>query len=225
MSVNYLGATYDALRLVMGESAKSQYINIKPTAGYKSSQGIVEGPVFTTRGRTVTSSEAIRPGAYEQLDNIRMGIYKDFQDFFENCKPVVCLEAADNKVAHTGDITSMIYQKMGSVGMLTDGITRDASVIDEIGYPVFAKDANPIDAIDHWAITEYSCSIEIEGVAIEMGDWVVMDSDGAIVVPNKHFLEWKAERVSVLDREAFVRGLIRDGNLSLQEILDEMGRW
>jgi len=153
-----------------------------------------------------------------------MEIYRDFQDYFSKFRPIVCLQSNDNLVAHTGDITSMIYQKMGAVGMLTDGITRDANIIDEIGFPLFSNDVNPIDAIDHWAITGYNKPIEIEGVQIHPGDIICMDKDGALVVPQVHADEFMVNLDKVVKREGHIRSKISDGQ-DLDEILDEMGRW
>ena len=42
---------------------------------------------------------------YTKLDNIRMDIYN--KKYFKK-KPIVLLEANDNKVAHAGDITCQI---------------------------------------------------------------------------------------------------------------------
>lgn len=221
----YLGAAYDALRAMMGPKANDQFINIKPTAGYswKKNQLII-APVFTTKGRVVTDLEAYPP-TYKVLDDIRMGIYRDCEELFKLGNPIVCLEAGDDEVAHTGDITSMIYKKMGSVGMLTDGITRDVNVINNIGYPVFSKGANPIDAIGHWALVDYMCDIVIDGVEISMGDVVAMDSEGALVIPAEVFNEgWQEQYLDVVEREDSIRKMIRNGD-NLQDILDDLGRW
>jgi regulator of RNase E activity RraA len=215
----YLGAAYDALRMIMGTQANDQYIDIKKSAG--NSNSLVIGPAFTTRGEVVEGSET----PYEELDNIRMEIYRDYQDYFFDSNPVVCLEANDDKVAHTGDITSMIYQKMGSVGMLTDGLTRDKSIIDDIGYQVFSKGVNPIDALDYWAITSYQQDITIEGVLIRPGDMVVMDPDGTLIVPIEHYSQWKILFSEVCDRECSIRAMISSGTKTLDEILEEFGRW
>lgn len=217
----YLGACYDALRMIIGDRANSRYINIKPSAGYDGS--LLVGPAFTTYGEVVTGPEFDNT-TYQELDNIRMEIYRDFQDYFSKFRPIVCLQSNDSLVAHTGDITSMIYKKMGAVGMLTDGITRDANIIDEIGFPLFSKDVNPIDAIDHWAITGYNEPIEVEGVEIHPGDTICMDKDGALVVPQVHAEEFMANFANVVKREARVRLKISSGE-NLDDILDEMGRW
>jgi len=211
----YLGAAYDALRKIVGQKADDFYINIKPTAGYSK---FVHGPAFTTYGQKVTIAN------YEELDRIRMGIYRDHQDYFRHMNPIVCLQANDNKVAHTGDITSLIYKKMGAQGMLTDGITRDADIIDDIGFPVFSKDNNPIDAIGHWALTKYDCEIKIEGVTINSGDYIAMDRDGAIVVPKELLGFYWGKFYTIIEKERSIRSQIMMDK-PLDDILSDNGRW
>lgn len=217
----YLGAAYDSLRMIIGTEVNDRYINIKPSAGYN--EGLIIGPAFTTKGEVVTDRVA-NGESYTDLDNIRMDIYRNYQDSFQTTRPVVCLEANDSTVAHTGDITSLIYQTLGSVGMLTDGITRDAGTIDSIGYPVFSKDVKPIDALDYWAITEYDQTITIEGVEIVPGDIIAMDKDGAIVIPQAHAEQWSINLADVSSRESIIRDMIQEGS-SPDDILDSMGRW
>ncbi|MBT5188172.1 MAG: hypothetical protein HOM01_15295 [Kordiimonadaceae bacterium] len=223
--MSYLGAAYDALRDIMGPKANDQFVNIKPSAGYRGKRnGLIVSPVFTTRGRVVTEPES-DPPAYKKLDDIRMSIYREQQDLFRKLKPIVCLEAGDMEVAHTGDITSMIYQKMGSVGMLTDGYTRDMTVIDRIKYPVFSNGCVPIDAIGHWALVDYMCDIRIDDVEIMMGDYVAMDLDGALVIPGEIYKKgWRKKYLGVVAREGKIRDMI-DEDEDLDEILKKLGRW
>src|SRR3990172_6980858 len=106
----YLGIAYDSLRL-LGYVWKDFYIDIKPTGGYRK---LISGPAFTTFGEviSITSEE------YLKVDNIRLELYNE--TLFTN-SPIVVLQANDNVVAHSGDITSLIYKKLGAIGFITDG--------------------------------------------------------------------------------------------------------
>jgi regulator of RNase E activity RraA len=159
---------------------------------------------------------------YEKLDNIRLEFYK--KDLFKN-KPIVFLQSNDDKVAHSGDITSLIYQKLGAVGFVTDGIVRDIDIIDKMNFPVFCKEENPIDALGYWALTKYNCNLNIEGVDIEPKDYAFASRDGVIVVKKDLLPKFRKIALEQLEREQKVRYLINNSEKTFEEIVQELGRW
>ena len=215
----YLGAVYDVLR-EMGQNLDSFYIDIKPK--YINAQ-IAIGEAFTTKGRRVIKNEN-----YSQLDLIRLEIYK--KKYFKN-KPIVLLEANDNKVAHCGDITCQIYKNLGAVGFITDGNVRDIDKCEEIDFPVFCKDTNPIDAIDYWALTEYQTKIKIKNVIINPGDMIYASNDGIIRVRKNDLKKFYNKLSEVLKKEYDVRNLLQsikkknNYEKPLLVFLKKKGRW
>lgn len=210
----YMGIVYDSMRM-LGENYDDFYINIKPTCGYSS---IIQGNCFTTYGEVVEDWKV----DYDKLDNIRLEMYKP-EMFADN--PIVFLQSNDDKVAHSGDITSLIYQKLGAVGFITDGIVRDIDIIDKMNFPIFCRDENPIDALGYWALTKYQQDIEIDGVKISPRDYSFASRDGVIIVRNE--LKDKFRRIALeqLEREDKVRRLINQSSMSYEQIVEEMGRW
>lgn len=215
----YLGAVYDALR-EMGQKVESFYIDIKPK--YMGDQ-IIIGEAFTTKGRKTKQKEN-----YNKLDVIRLNIYK--KKHFKN-KPIVLLEANDNKVAHAGDITCQIYQNLGAVGFITDGNVRDIDKCEEINFPVFCNDVNPIDAINYWALTKYQTDIKIKKVTISPGDMIYASNDGVIRVRKKDLKIFNKTLKEVLKKEDDVRILVKkmkklnDYKNTLTKFVRERGRW
>ena len=210
----YMGIVYDAMR-IMGQKYRDFYINIKPKCGYSS---IIQGPCFTTCGEIVKVSEK----EYTRMDNIRLKFYKE-ENFSNN--PIVFLQANDDKVAHSGDITSLIYKRLGASGFVTDGVVRDIDIIDSLQFPIFCRDENPIDALGYWALTKYQCEIEIDGVQIKPGDYAFASRDGVIIVRNDLLGEFKKIALSELERENKVRYLINNTDKTFKQIVEEMGRW
>jgi hypothetical protein len=210
----YMGIIYDSLRII-GEKYNDFYINIKPKCGYHS---IIQGNCFTTYGEIVKDWDI----DYSKLDNIRLEMYKP-EMFVDN--PIVFLQSNDNKVAHSGDITSLIYQNLGAVGFITDGIVRDIDIIDKINFPIFCKDENPIDALGYWALTKYQQDIEIDGVKISPSDYSFASRDGVIIVRNELKDKFRKIALEQLERENKVRRLINDTLMTYEEIVKEMGRW
>ena len=211
----YMGIVYDSMR-ILGHSYKDFYINIKPKCGYHS---LIQGPCFTTHGRVVAD---LSESDYERMDNIRLEFYKK-EYFCDN--PIVFLQANDNIVAHSGDITSLIYQKLGAVGFVTDGNVRDIDIIDRMNFPVFCKGENPIDALDYWALDSYLDDIEIEGVRISCDDYAFASRDGVIVVKNRYRKRFREVALEQLEREKTVRHMINNTDKSFPDIVEEMGRW
>jgi regulator of RNase E activity RraA len=214
----YLGILNDGMN-ALGYTHESYFIDIKPVAGY---QKLIFGPAFTTFGEVVDQNVV-----YSGLDNIRLEMYKP-----ENFKinPIVVLQANDDSVAHSGDITSMIYQKLGAAGFVTDGNVRDTELIDKIKFPVFASSHNPIDAIDFWALTKYQVDLVIKGIRVRPGDFLFCSNDGIIVCPYEVYDDLVEKMNEVLNKEAVVRAKIEavsaeDLYDTLVKLVETEGRW
>lgn len=210
----YMGIVYDSMR-ILGEKYDDFYINIKPKCGYSS---IIQGNCFTTYGEIVKDWKV----DYDKLDNIRLKMYKP-EMFADN--PIVFLQSNDDKVAHSGDITSLIYQKLGAIGFVTDGIVRDIDIIDKMNFPIFCRDENPIDALGYWALTKYQQDIEIDGVKISPRDYSFASRDGVIIVRNELKDKFRKTALEQLERENKVRRLINESSMTYEQIVKEMGRW
>ena len=210
----YMGIVYDSMR-ILGENYRDFYINIKPKCGYES---IIQGECFTTFGEVVDVSEQ----KYTELDNIRLEFYK--KEYFQN-SPIVFLQSNDSTVAHSGDITSLIYQKLGAVGFVTDGIVRDIDIIDKMRFPIFCNGQNPIDALGYWALTKYQIPIEIDNVQINPGDYSFASRDGVIVVKKELFQNFRSIALEQLKREEEVRFMINSTKTDYSQIVEELGRW
>lgn len=214
----YLGLVNDALNM-MGLSWEQFYIPLYPTSQY---HGLIYGPAFTTRGRVVDSNED-----YKHLDQIRLNIY-DERIFFDN--PVVVLEANDSKVAHSGDITSLIYQRLGAVGWISDGLVRDIDKINKTGFQIYCNGTCPIDALNYWALTEYQVPVKLYGITIYPGDFLFCSNDGVIRVCKDYKNELSAAVQSVFNREKSVRDSINNTTENsihtlIRKLEIKYGRW
>ena len=210
----YMGIVYDSMR-ILGQKYQDFYLDIKPKCGYHS---IIQGECFTTFGEVVEVSNE----EYQKLDNIRLEFYK--KEFFAN-NPVVFLQSNDFRVAHSGDITSLIYQKLGAVGFVTDGIVRDIDLIDTMSFPIFCRGENPIDALGYWALTKYQVPIVIDSVVINPGDYSFASKDGVIIIRKEILKDFKQVALEQLAREKKVKYLINNTDKNYSEIVEELGRW
>ena len=208
----YLGAVYDALNLMV-DDAKKYVLNIKPIAGYSK---IVHGPALTLYGRKITKHED-----YSQMDNKRFEFYKP--ELYKN-NPIILLQSNDNIISHTGDITSKIFKKLGAKAYITDGIARDIELIDEIKFPVFCNNVNPIDAIsNNWAYTDINIPITIENLLIYPNDYVFASKDGVIVVPHEMYSEFLIKLNFIMDKERDIRKFVT--NINKDNLVDEIEKF
>ena len=99
---------------------------------------------------------------------------------------------------------------------MIDGGCRDTRFIAEEGFPVFTRFVTPEDSTWRWEVTATQVPIEIGGVRIAPGDWVVGDEDGVVVVPQdvaSEVLE-EAERKAATENE--IRAAVRAGTSPLE---------
>jgi len=66
---------------------------------------------------------------------------------------------------------------------VTDGLTRDVAEIDRMGFPVFARGASPLDSAGRQAVLSYGETVTCGGVEVHMGDIVLADATGVVVIP------------------------------------------
>jgi len=132
-------------------------------------------------------------------------------ELFKN-KPIILLEKGndENSVAHFGDITCQVYQKLGAISLITDGVGRDIDLINKLNFPVFSKAVNPIDAFDKWAYVDFQKPIFIENKNIYPNDYIFADSDGVIFIPQDLFSEFKIKLNSVLQKERSIRTFLNN---------------
>ncbi len=95
----------------------------------------------------------------------------------------------DESGAVLGDHYAAIAKAKGVVGIVTDGLVRDAAGIRAKGPPTFARGIRPNGGYRNGP-GEVNGPVSVGGVAVLPGDIVIGDEDGVVVVPRVH-----AERV------------------------------
>ena len=101
----------------------------------------------------------------------------------ENEIAVLCCHG-NEKIAPWGELLSTRATYLKSAGCLTDGCVRDTKMINEIGFPVFAKGTNPVDTKFRGKMMMADVPGEIANVYVESGDLVFGDNDGVVIVPS-----------------------------------------
>lgn len=83
----------------------------------------------------------------------------------------------------TGDLLLGMARNAGVAGLVTDGLVRDQSGIRAVGLPVFCAGVTPNSPVRNGP-GDVGLPAVLGGVAVESGDIILADEDGAVVVPQ-----------------------------------------
>jgi 4-hydroxy-4-methyl-2-oxoglutarate aldolase len=129
---------------------------------------------------------------------------------------VLVVGANDNVAAHFGELSAEWLRSRRVRGAVIDGATRDATAIARIGFPTFVRYRTPVDSVPRWRVVDWGQPITIGGVRVALGDLVVADSDGVVVVPRRSAAEVLARCEKLVGTENKVRTAVRRGMTPLE---------
>jgi len=126
---------------------------------------------------------------------------------FDTLRPgeVLVIEARGHRDAGTvGDLLALRAQQLGAAGVVTDGAARDVAAISALGIPVFAAAAHPAVLGRLHVPWETDVTIGCGGAAVQPGDVIVADDDGALVIPPALVDEVVTDAIEQEREEAFI---------------------
>jgi regulator of RNase E activity RraA len=101
-----------------------------------------------------------------------------------------------------GGILSTAAKTRGVAGVIIDGASRDVDEAMGLGLPLFAKSRTPLTARNRIIEESTNEQIEIAGVTVRPGDYVIADNSGIVVVPADRAPEVIKEAENIVAREA-----------------------
>jgi regulator of RNase E activity RraA len=128
----------------------------------------------------------------------------------------------DNSSALWGELLSTASRAHGAVGVVLDGLTRDAVKIIEMDFPVFATGFSPLDSKGRLDAIHYNQPIRIGSCIISPGDLIFGDIDGVVVVPQRLASEALKRALEKVQGENKVRDELAKGR-SVREVFAEFG--
>lgn len=110
-----------------------------------------------------------------------------------------------------GDILTLVAHGKGIAGTVIDGVCRDIGRSIELGYPIFARANTMRTGKDRVTAEAYNVPVQVGGVRVEPGDWLVGDADGVVAIPAgrvEEVLQVAGEIAAAEDhiREAVLQG-------------------
>src|SRR2546422_589678 len=164
------------------------------------------GYAFTARGRARKSGPRERDATLRQFLGMLGAVPAD---------SVLVLAANDNVAAHFGELSAEWLRSRRVRGAVIDGATRDVAYISRIRFPTFVRYRTPQDSVPRWRVSDWGQPLTIGGVRIALGDVVVADLDGVVVVPRRAASEVLARCEKLVGTENKVRTAVKRGMLPL----------
>lgn len=118
------------------------------------------------------------------------------------------------RVAYAGDMMSALAQRLGAVGLVTDGGLRDLSQVRALGFHYFMRYA----VVSHadFEIASVGEPVVLGGQRVATGDLLHGDENGVVIVPDAALDGLRAQVQAVLEEEEHDRTLMRADDFTLE---------
>jgi regulator of RNase E activity RraA len=93
------------------------------------------------------------------------------------------VSGAPHRCAYAGEVMATLAQRLGAVGMVSDGGYRDLDEVKALGFHYFA----PFAVVSHgnFAIQDVGQPVWIDGQRVKTGDILHGDANGIVIVPDE----------------------------------------
>lgn len=136
-------------------------------------------------GRAMTVLEADIDPWDKQSDQVQpFGLMFDALDDLRPNEVYVC-SGASPSYALWGGLMSTRAMKLGALGAVVNGYSRDTSEILELAFPTFSMGRYAQDQGPRGKVVDYRSAIDFGGVTVIPGDILFGDRDGILVVPQE----------------------------------------
>ena len=191
----YTGAVYDVMK-GMGVSDSILPSDIRPTDDSLT----LAGQIWTCSGRIDESASA---------DETLMA-WTGLLSEAPGGSVVVC-QPNDGSLAHMGELSAETLKLRAIRGYVVDGGCRDVDFIRRLEWPVFCRYYTPADVVGRWLAEALGEPIEIGGVSISTGDYLLADIDGVVVIPEGIAEDVVAKTEEIINTESALRRDILQG--------------
>src|SRR5579863_5524344 len=110
-----------------------------------------------------------------------------------------------------GDILCARMKVRGVAALVTDGVVRDVAGVLDTGLPVWCKGAAAPPSVAGLTFVNWQQPIGCGGVAVFPDDVIVVDDDGAVVIPQALISEVIDTAVEQENLEAWIIGEVQAG--------------
>jgi regulator of RNase E activity RraA len=149
------------------------------------------------------------------------GLMLEALDDLKRNEVYICTGASPT-YALWGELMSTRAMKLGAVGAVVDGYSRDTAGILQMNFPTFSHGRYAQDQAPRGKVIDFRVPLEIGGVRVNSGDIVFGDIDGVCIVPREAETEVVTKALEKARGEKLVRKAIEEG-MSACEAFDKFG--
>jgi regulator of RNase E activity RraA len=124
---------------------------------------------------------------------------------------IVVRSTPDVEVGCWGELLSTAARAEGAIGAIVDGPTRDARMVEELDFPVWATGHSALDSNGRVDISDWDVPVVCGGVTVHPGDVIVADYEGVVRIPPEHLDEVLDIAEADFETEQAVREEIQSG--------------
>jgi regulator of RNase E activity RraA len=160
---------------------------------------VTAGPAFTVQYRGFERAKGEFHNAGTYIDDVPAG-------------SVILIDNEGNtSCTNWGGLLTTMAKLKGIAGTVIHGAARDLAEVRHLNYPLFSRAITMVSGKNRVKITGLQVPVEVEGVRVEPGDWIVADDNGALAIPAARVVE-VLERAEATDlTESRIREAIREG--------------
>jgi 4-hydroxy-4-methyl-2-oxoglutarate aldolase len=121
----------------------------------------------------------------------------------------------EEEFGYWGEVLTTAAETRGVAGLVIDGGVRDASALAVHGFPVFSTTVALRGASKNRPGI-VGATVDVGGVSVAAGDWLVGDADGVAVVSAAAIDDVLRAGRARLDKEGVIFGALREGKTTLE---------
>ncbi|MFO1414568.1 MAG: ribonuclease activity regulator RraA [Burkholderiales bacterium] len=165
----------------------------------------IAGPAFTLRF-VPAREDLATPASWGNPISTRAAI---------EAMPAGCIAVVDamgtTDAGIFGDILCARMRERGVAALVTDGVVRDVAGVRATGLPVWCQGAAAPPSVAGLTFVAWDQPIACGGVAVFPNDVVVVDEDGAVLIPAAHLDHVVAEAPEQERLEDWIMGEVKAG--------------
>lgn len=181
---------------------------------------------MVTIGRAMTVLEADvfcehNVGGSNPILQRPFGLMLEALDDLKRNEVYICTGASPT-YALWGELMSTRAIKLGAVGAVVDGYSRDTTGILQMNFPTFSYGRYAQDQAPRGKVIDFRVPLEIGGVRVNCGDIVFGDIDGVCLIPREAEEEIITQALEKARGEKLVKKAI-EGGMSACEAFAKFG--
>jgi regulator of RNase E activity RraA len=131
---------------------------------------------------------------------------------------IVVSHASRSDCAGWGGVLSTGAKLRGVNGVIVDGAARDIDQAKDLDLPLYARKAIAVTARGRVSEENFNCPINVKGVTVTPGDYVIADSSGVAFIPANRADEVIAKAEMILRKEQLMVEQLHKG-LSIADVM------